>query len=348
MVTLNKQEISHTNLKYWFEREKRFFPWREDPTSYGVWVSEVMLQQTRASVVVDYFNRWMSRFPTIKSLAEAGLEEVIKAWEGLGYYSRARNLHAGAQYLVAHHGGELPEDPEALAKVKGLGPYTIGAILSFAFHKKAAAVDGNVMRVLSRLFTYEGEIDRPASQKWMREKVEEFLPDSEPWVIMEALIELGATHCGRKPNCEGCPLKEDCRGYLLGRAEEFPKKRKAKAITLLTRWVPVLVYQEEFLLQKNGQGKVMGDLYEFPYFSEEEESLSFYPKKLKMGDLKEVVHTFTRYRARLIPSLWKAEEKTEIEGYIWVSSQQLSELPFSAGHRKIAKEAYEDSTHRRF
>ncbi|NGX59959.1 MAG: Adenine DNA glycosylase [Chlamydiae bacterium] len=139
-------------LKHWFKEEKRNFPWRIAPNPYTVWISEVMLQQTRAAVVIPYFERWMKRFPSIQSLADATVDEVIKMWEGLGYYSRARALHEGARYVVAHYHGKLPSSLQLLQKIKGLGPYTIGAIQSFAFHQKAPAVDGNVMRVISRLY----------------------------------------------------------------------------------------------------------------------------------------------------------------------------------------------------
>ncbi|MDN3506130.1 MAG: A/G-specific adenine glycosylase [Simkaniaceae bacterium] len=351
MKTIDKREFSYQNLKSWFEREKRIFPWRGNPTPYAVWVSEVMLQQTRASVVVDYFTRWMARFPTIESLATAPLDEVIKIWEGLGYYSRARNLHEGAKYLVTYHNGTLPSDAKALSKVKGLGPYTIGAILSFAFHKKAAAVDGNVLRVIARLFALEEEIDQPASQKWIRQRVEELLPDTEPWVIMEALIELGATLCVKKPACEVCPLQENCKGYLLGKAEELPKRKKRAQTIFLNRIVPVIYHKQEFLIQKQEGKKVMAGLFEFPYFEEETQFESFYPGKLqKVGPLSEVKHTFTRYRARLIPTLWEAEVKMRIEGYIWVEKEKLRELPFSSGHRKITQEVmnHADPTYRKF
>ncbi|NRA90187.1 MAG: A/G-specific adenine glycosylase, partial [Simkaniaceae bacterium] len=139
-----------TAIRKWFFKNRRNLPWRENPSPYEVWVSEIMLQQTQVSVVVPYFERWMNIFPTIEKLAGAPLEKVIKAWEGLGYYSRARNLHEGAKYLMEENGGELPSSAAELEKVKGIGPYTVGAILSFAYKQKRAAVDGNVLRVLAR------------------------------------------------------------------------------------------------------------------------------------------------------------------------------------------------------
>jgi A/G-specific adenine glycosylase len=253
-------------LRSWFLSQKRDLPWRENPTPYAVWVSEVMLQQTQVSVVIPYFLRWMEKFPTIKSLAEAPIEEVIKEWEGLGYYTRVRNLHEGAHYVVKNHAGKLPSTAENLSKIKGLGAYTIGAILSFAFHQKAAAVDGNVLRVLSRYYSYHEDISKPKTVKKIREMAQLLLPDYEPWIISEALIELGATICARTPKCPECPLKNECKGYLEGNAHDLPVKSQKNPITSLFRGVTVIECEEQYLVVRGEKGKLMADLYQFPYF----------------------------------------------------------------------------------
>lgn len=343
MEPFHKKDFPLKRLRHWFEENKRNFPWRGNPDPYAVWVSEVMLQQTQAVVVIPYFERWMDRFPTIEALAEAPIEEVIKLWEGLGYYARARGLHEGAKFLVAHHQGKLPADPRILAQVKGLGPYTIGAILSFAFHQKAAALDGNVARVMSRFFCIEQPIDAPAVQKELRQKVEEILPDTEPWVIMEGLIELGAKVCLRKPDCNACPLMDECRAFHLGKADELPKKKQRVQITSLEREVFVIYHKGTFLVQKHQGKKVMSGLYEFPYFSRDERPASFYPSKLHhLRKLKTVVHTFTRYKSQLFPTLWIAEEMREIDGFEWLTAEGLSKRPFSSGHRQILKQLLEE------
>ena len=180
-------------LKKWFLIEQRDLPWRKINDPYAIWISEIMLQQTQVAVVIPYYLKWMQRFPTIQALAEAESDEVIKMWEGLGYYSRARNLHAGARYLIEFFGGILPNNESDLAKIKGLGPYTIGALLSFAFHQKKAAVDGNVMRVMARCYELDDDIAKSKTQKKIRHLVEEILPEDESWIVNEALIELGAT-----------------------------------------------------------------------------------------------------------------------------------------------------------
>ena len=172
----------------------------------------MMLQQTRASVVIPYFERWMDLFPDVRALASSPLERVIKAWEGLGYYSRARNLHAAAQQIVDRFGGEIPSSQEDLETIRGLGPYTIGALLSFGFQKRAPAVDGNVVRVLSRYLLIEENVCRPSVKRKIEEKAEGLLDQNEPWVTAEALIQLGASICSpQRPKCSECPIRKNCK-----------------------------------------------------------------------------------------------------------------------------------------
>lgn len=326
-------------LREWFTMQARNLPWRENPTPYRVWISEVMLQQTRAVVVIPYFDRWMARFPTIEALATASLEEVIKLWEGLGYYARARHLHHAAKEIMHKYGGNIPIEEEELRRIKGLGPYTIGAIQSFAFHQKAAAVDGNVARVLSRLFGIEEEIDLPRVQRRLRETILSLLPDFQPWVIMEALIEFGAQICEKKPRCLECPLQNQCLAYQRGDEEKLPKKTKRAKVTLLERTVVLIACQGKILVKKEEHHRVMRGLYEFPYFEGKKIPLTKLPLSLLfIREFSQVTHTFTRYRALLFPSLWEAERQVEIEGFHWVEEKGLRDLAFSAGHRKILNE----------
>jgi A/G-specific adenine glycosylase len=328
-------------LKHWFLQVRRDLPWRGNPSPYEVWVSEVMLQQTQVSVVIDYFIRWMEKFPTIDALANASVQEVVKAWEGLGYYTRARNLHKGAKMLS----GQLPSTKEELLKVPGIGAYTAAAILSFAFHEKAAAVDGNVLRVIARYFCIEEEIDRPAIQKKVTALVEGLLPDQEPWIVMEALIELGAKVCKKKADCFSCPLKNNCQGRKKGMVEALPMKGKKMVVTQLIRHVAVIRSEDHFLVRKTDSGKVMADLYEFPYWENESRigelgvELSFLKK------LEKVKHSFTRFRCELFPILWSAKEIFSILGCQWIALDQLAKLPFSSGHRRIMQQViYTPST----
>lgn len=338
--------FDHRALVRWFDQEKRDLPWRDDPTPYAVWVSEIMLQQTQVAVVVPYFLRWMELFPTVHGLAAASLDEVIKAWEGLGYYSRARSLHAGAQFIVEHYEGQLPADEEGLRKIKGIGPYTMGAIRSFAFKQKAPAVDGNVIRVLARYFLIDEDVSKASTIKKIWDLAEACLPDESPWVFNEALIELGAMVCSRQPKCFICPLKGSCRAHLEEKAEVLPYKSTKVVIKPLYRAVAVIQCGAQLLVCRGQKGKIMSDLHEFPYF---EEPLEAEARKLSadrigktMGlkvnfqsALDDISHSFTRYRVRLFPVLFSCSEALNVDGYQWMERSALADLAFSSGHRRI-------------
>lgn len=334
------------SLKRWFLDQSRDLPWRGTPSPYAVWVSEVMLQQTQVSVVIPYFERWMRVFPSIEALAKADLDSVIKEWEGLGYYSRARNLHQGARYVVEHHQGILPDSYDQLKKIKGLGPYTIGAILSFAFHQRKAAVDGNVMRVLARYHCFKEEITKSTSIKHISTLAEEMLPEKEPWTISEALIELGATVCMRKPKCFECPMKNGCKAYSAGIAEQLPIKSIKQAITQLYRAVAVIHAKDHILIKRGSGGKIMSDLHEFPYF---DLPVALIDPKIVVKKLREELYvsvewqkklpeekqSFTRYRAQLFPHYFTTGELIDIPEYEWMPKNRLKELAFSSGHKRI-------------
>lgn len=331
-------------LHEWFQQNRRDFPWRESPTPYKVWVSEVMLQQTRASVVIPYFLRWLEQFPNVRALAEAPLEKVIKVWEGLGYYSRARNLHKGAQQIVDQFEGEIPSKREDLESIHGLGPYTVGAIMSFGFKQRAPAVDGNVTRVLTRYFSIEENICKQSTKRKITASAESILDANEPWITAEALIELGATVCTPRPRCSSCPLQKNCLGQ--DKAEFLPIKNAERETTQLKRTVVLIECQNKILVKKGEKGKVMADLYEFPYFEMEKDHwtqkmivravLEQFNLKVKIVEkLPMVTHTFTRFRAQLYPIRCETETMEKIEGFEWVSQDIIPELPFSAGHRRI-------------
>jgi A/G-specific adenine glycosylase len=323
------------NVIDWFLKVQRDFPWRKEKTPYRVWVSEVMLQQTRATVVVPYFEKWMEKFPTLTCLAKAEIGEVIKAWEGLGYYSRARNIHLGAQEVVKKYGGELPSTLLELLSIKGIGPYTAGAILSFAFGKKAAAIDGNVLRVLSRLYAIE-------SKKEIENRLLEALPEEGSAIAMEGLIELGALICTKTPKCTLCPLQKECKALLEERIEEFPPlKERSKTITL-HRLVGCIESEGAILLKKGEKGKIMEDLYEFPYVEGDKkkkdlESMLGLPLTT-LAPLGEKTHSFTKYKVYLHPYHYRTPKRIDLFGYEWVLLKDLEKLPYPSGHREIAKQ----------
>jgi len=218
-----------TGLLGWYDVVKRKLPWRINRDPYRVWVSEIMLQQTRVDTVIPYYERFMARFPTVQALAEAPEEEVLKHWEGLGYYSRARNLQAGAKEVVDRFGGIVPDDAASVASLKGVGPYTAGAIMSIAFNRPEPAVDGNVMRVLSRFWLLEDDIAKPSTRVRIEKLARAIIPEGRAGDFNQALMELGALVCTPKsPGCLTCPVMERCEGRLAGKEKELPIKTKAK------------------------------------------------------------------------------------------------------------------------
>ena len=341
---MKEKIMSVENLIQWFLKNARVFPWREEKSPYKVWVSEVMLQQTVAKVVVPYFNKWMKKFPDIHSLAEASLQQVIKNWEGLGFYSRARRLHKAAKEIVDLYDGKLPTDGKELQKIQGLGPYTVGAILSFAYHQRAVAIDGNVIRVISRLYAITDDVTKTKTKKLIAKFVDSMLPEKKPYIVMEALIELGALVCRPKPYCKNCPMKQSCKALADGSIEKIPVKPKREKVIELDRDVLIFEFEGHYLLKKEqDQKKVMADLYEFPYFDKSEGTLKQQvlakfitpPKKLKEHD--KLSHSFTKYKACLKPSHYICYDKPQILNYKWIKKSELPKLSFSSGHRKILK-----------
>lgn len=338
--------LDYRNLNRWFISTKRDLPWRENPTPYAVWVSEVMLQQTQVSVVIPYFLRWMEKFPTIEALAHAKIEDVIKEWEGLGYYSRARSLHQGANQVLMQFGGILPQSEEELETIKGLGPYTIGAIRSFAFHIRTPAVDGNVLRVLTRYLNLHDDTSKQKTVAQIREKAGGLLPEKESWVTNEALIELGATVCTKQPKCQLCPIRSSCQGFKQGTASSLPVKTKTINVKALYRAVAIICCNERIMIRKGAPGQIMADLHEFPFIETDEKG--FEPeeltKKLKahfklsakyQGSLPETAQSFTRYRVKLQPMQFTVAKESVVEDYVWVHKEDLCKLPFSSGHKRI-------------
>lgn len=323
----------------WFRELKRDLPWRKNSDPYRVWISEMMLQQTQVKTVIPYYEKWMERFPNLETLANSELDEVIKMWEGLGYYSRARYIHESAKKLIGKGIYSITE--EALPLMKGLGPYTRGAMLSFAFKRKAAAVDGNVLRVMSRLTLFEEDITQAGSRLEIERRTLDFLPDESSFEAMEALIELGALICKKPPECKKCPLINQCEAFKRGKTLILPIKKKGQKVTKLERTVLIIQSKEGFLVKKGVKGKIMADLYEFPWLDghddiEKRIQDAFGPFEI-LEKLESVSHGFTRYQAKLYPYLIAL--KGDYRGdYLW--QKNLSSIPFSSGHRKIASRLY--------
>ena len=264
--TFSAEEAQHISsaLLRWFAVHKRPLPWRERYAPYEVWISEVMLQQTQMERGVSYFQRWMSRFPDIRSVAEASEEEILRHWEGLGYYRRARFLHQAAKAVVAQYNGELPDSKEALSSLPGLGAYTVDAILSIAFQKDVVPVDANVERVFSRLLNIDSPIrKKPAADSVKREALR-LLPEGQAREYAQALMEFGALVCGKSPKCPECPLAEWCEARRLGLARERPVKEEAAEVMPVTSAHGIILCQKHVLLFQRPASGLWGNMWEFP------------------------------------------------------------------------------------
>ena len=261
------------NLLKWFHREKRALPWRKRRDPYRIWISEIMLQQTRVAAVIPYYERFLKRFPTIQSLARAQIETVLQFWAGLGYYSRARNLHQAAKQIVAQHDGEFPQTMDAALALPGIGAYTSAAILSIAYGFPVSVLDGNVARVLARLGAIQGDLRAPKCWSELKAASETLLDAKNPSDWNESMMELGAMICTpRAPNCNACPIAKFCRARALGIQNDLPAKRVKRAAENITIAAAVLLDADgRTLLLKHAAKKVDADsaalfsnLWQFP------------------------------------------------------------------------------------
>lgn len=253
-------------LLAWYDENARVLPWRSEPTPYRVWVSEIMLQQTRVEAGRGYFLRFMEELPDVYALANVSDEKLMKLWEGLGYYNRARNLKKAAGVIVEKHRGRIPSEWKELLALPGIGPYTGGAVASIAFGEVVPAVDGNVLRVFSRLFEYEGDILTTAARKWAEEKAMEMMPQDRPGDFNQALMELGATVCipNGEPKCGECPFSWNCEAFNKGRQKEFPIKKAKKERRIEERTILLVEEDGRILLHKRQAKGLLAGLWEFP------------------------------------------------------------------------------------
>ena len=253
-------------LLTWYDENRRILPWREKPEPYRVWVSEIMLQQTRVEAVKPYFARFMEHLPDVESLAAAEEDELLKLWEGLGYYSRARNLKAAAQQIVEQHGGKMPSEYHDLIKLKGIGSYTAGAISSIAFGHPVPAVDGNVLRVIMRLLADDSDISEASVRKRVEEELKPVMPKDRPGDFNQALMELGATVClpNGAPKCAECPWKTFCRAGIEESWQQYPKKAVKKPRTVEYRTILVIRDGHRAVIRRRPNKGLLAGMYEFP------------------------------------------------------------------------------------
>jgi A/G-specific adenine glycosylase len=350
-------------LLVWYEKNARELPWRLSSSPYRTWVSEVMLQQTQVDTVIPYFMKWMAAFPDIPALASADLQEVLTLWEGLGYYSRARNLHKAAKMVVAQYDGKLPRDLRTLEKLPGIGRYTAAAIGSIAFGLDEAAVDGNIRRVLSRYFDVQEPARSPEGEKNLWSIAQHSLPKGKGGDYNQALMDLGATICTpTNPACNHCPLTEGCIANQLGIQEERPVKLPRKKIPHATVTAAVIFKDGKVLLAQRPSQRLLGGLWEFPGGTLEEEDKNL--ESCLMREIREELgveirvgepfgvykHAYTHFKITLHAFLCELvageiPQALASDDLAWVDLEDLSMFPMGKVDRLIANRLKERGGH---
>jgi A/G-specific adenine glycosylase len=347
-----KQFQNH--LLTWYSENKRTLPWRENQDPYRVWVSEIMLQQTRVDTVIPYFERFTALFPTLHDLAYADEEKVLKAWEGLGYYSRVRNLQTAVREVCETYGGKVPDSPKEIAALKGVGPYTAGAVLSIAYGIPEPAVDGNVMRVLSRILLIDEDISKPKTRKLFENAVCELISHEDPSSFNQGLMELGALICTPKsPACLLCPMRELCKGFEEGKQHELPVKLGKTKVRSAKMAAGILFGNDgRLLIHKRPSEGLLANMWEFPnteYAGENKHAEinalegyveEHFDSKVFLEDKAGYIeHVFSHLKWEI--QVWQGKVKTEAEAlpgdWKWVSVDELDVYPFPVSHQKIIR-----------
>lgn len=337
----------------WYSQHCRVLPWRGHPDPYAIWVSEIMLQQTRVETVIPYFKRWMDRFRGFQELAASSEQEVLSQWEGLGYYSRARNMHKAARIIVEKYGGELPSNLTELRKIPGIGRYTAGAIASIAFGLDAATMDGNLRRVFSRVFNVDEPADSSTGEKILWGLAEKHLPKGSAGDFNQALMDLGATLClPHNPACPRCPLRGMCKAYALGIQEQRPLSKPNARVPHYFVTAAVIDRKGKILLAKRPSKGLLGGMWEFPGGKVEKgESMEACLSREIREELGVEIHVgkkfgiyqhaYTHFRITLhafLCKLIKGEPRTvEVAGLAWAHPNELDDYPMGKVDRQIAR-----------
>jgi A/G-specific adenine glycosylase len=341
----------HRRLRAWFRDQARDLPWRKTTDPYAIWVSEIMLQQTQVATVIDYYHRFLLRFPQVTDLANAELQEVLKYWEGLGYYRRARQMHAAAKQIVELHQGVFPSTFEAVLSLPGIGRYTAGAICSFAYDQSQPILEANTQRLYCRLMKWSDDPKSGVSQKAMWRFAEEFLPQKNAGEVNQALMELGSLVCTpTNPKCAKCPLQEYCPTSAANLQAEIPRPPKPKDFEHLHEVAWVIWDQDKVLVRECLPGERWEGLWDFPRFALDAEEqfeegrqtqlqarfgLHVQAATLRMR----IKHGVTKYKITLdcFDVQWKAGPQPTIGNYRWLRFDQLHEVPLHSTARRIAK-----------
>lgn len=346
----NTKQIQ-ARLGKWYRRSHRKLPWRETDDPYRIWISEVMLQQTQINTVLPYYRAFVHRFPDIERLAGAGLQEVLKAWEGLGYYARARNLHRSAGVILAAHAGKIPDTWGSIRKLPGVGDYIAAAVLSIAFGRPHAVVDGNVKRVLARLFKIDAPANKSASHKIFQKRAEELLDRRHPGLFNQALMELGALCCKpRNPLCDRCPIDAFCEALRDGVVSEYPKRARTPAVPLHHIAVGVILRNGRMLITRRKSEGLLGGLWEFPGGkvgkNERPEAACARELREEVGldvridaHITTVKHAYTHFKIVMdVFSCSYVSGKVTLNGpvdYRWITYDEIDRYPFPKANHKF-------------
>jgi A/G-specific adenine glycosylase len=340
---------ARARLLLWFEREKRALPWRSTRDPYAIWISEAMLQQTRVETVIPYYHRFLARFPTVAALAAAPVEEVLSSWSGLGYYRRARALHAAAQAIVEHHGGEFPRSHAEILELPGIGPYTAGAVASIAFDEKAALVDGNVARVFARWFALDEPQESTAFRAATWEIARRFVAEVDrPGAWNQALMELGARICtARSPDCAACPIRGDCLAWKTQRTADLPRPKVRRATIEVDLLTLVVRDNGRVVVRERQAGERMAGLFELPTIetsgAEHVARRSFGALELlEIDTLGSVPHAITHHRIRARVATGRVVRGAVAPPYRRATAGELALLPLTGMTKKIVARGWLD------
>lgn len=355
----SRQKIFQEAILSWFAVHHRHLPWRESHTPYEVWISEVMLQQTQMDRGVEYFLRWMQRFPDIAAVASASEDNLLRAWEGLGYYRRVRYIQSAAKSIMQEYGGVFPENYEAIRKLPGIGPYTAGSIASVAFNHPVPCVDANAERVLSRVFRIETDVRQEPAKSALIKLATELIPSGQARIFNQAIMELGALVCKKKPDCLACPLAEMCLAKKEQLTAKLPVYAQKAPIIRMAMATGILIRKGCVFIQRRKPEDVWGGLWEFPGGCVEKSET---PQQTVLREWQEecgfaveiqeplpiIRHSYTRYRITLHGFLLDllSEDKiaypeppilTEATAWQWLPLEQIQDIPLPAPHRKLAE-----------
>lgn len=333
-----------TSIIEWFQMNKRDLPWRNTKDPYKIWVSEIMLQQTKVDTVIPYYERFLKKFPTVFALAAAEEQAVLKMWEGLGYYSRARNLHAAAKQVVKDYNGIVPNTEGEISKLKGVGPYTRGAVLSIAYGLPSPAVDGNVMRVMSRVLGSTDNISEAKTKKNVEEMMRTIITDKNPSAFNQGLMEIGALVCTpKKPTCLHCPVREQCRALADGIVEELPVKGKQKKQKELDYYVLIVRDNKGNIgIEQRPSEGLLANMWQFPMVSKENIQMNQWienPYNIAIRLTKEqgtIRHVFSHIIWNLhVYETFITDKEKETLPFTMVKEEELNDYPFSVSHMKV-------------